>query len=61
MCDAGYGPIAAEIIASRLEGINRVHGGAIPVGVKMEPFPPVLPNGSRSSPPKDLSKGADES
>ena len=33
------------------------HGDVFPVGVKMTPFPPVSPNGSRSFPSKNLSKG----
>ncbi len=34
--------------------------GVFPVGVKMKPFPPVAPNGSRSFPSKNLSKGVNE-
>lgn len=33
------------------------HGDVFPVGVKMKPFPPVSPNGQRSFPTKELSKG----
>lgn len=36
------------------------HGDVFPVGVKMTPFPPVAPNGSRSFPSKNLSKGVNE-
>jgi hypothetical protein len=36
------------------------HGDVFPVGVKMKPFPPVSPDGSRSFPSKRLSKGAGE-
>ncbi len=36
------------------------HGDVFPVGVKMKPFPPVAPNGSRSFPTKELSKGVGE-
>jgi len=36
------------------------HGDVFPVGVKMKPFPPVAPNGRRSFPSKDLSKGVNE-
>lgn len=33
------------------------HGDVFPVGVKMKPFPPLSPNGSRSFPSKNLSRG----
>jgi hypothetical protein len=33
------------------------HGDVFPVGVQMTPFPPVSPNGSRSFPSKNLSRG----
>lgn len=33
------------------------HGDVFPVGVKMKPFPPLSPNGSRSFPSKKLSRG----
>ena len=37
------------------------HGDVFPVGrSKMKPFPPVAPNGRRSFPSKNLSKGVDE-
>ncbi len=36
------------------------HGDVFPVGVKMTPFPPVSPNGNRSFPSKNLSRGANE-
>ena len=36
------------------------HGDVFPVGVKMTPFPPVSPNGSRSFPSKNLSKGINQ-
>ena len=36
------------------------HGDVFPVGVKMKPFPPVSPDGSRSFPSKRLSRGAGE-
>jgi hypothetical protein len=36
------------------------NGDVFPVGVKMKPFPPVSPNGSRSFPSKNLSKGVGE-
>lgn len=37
------------------------HGDVFPVGnVKMKPFPPVAPNGKRSFPTKNLSKGVGE-
>jgi len=36
------------------------HGDVFPVGVRMTPFPPLSPNGSRSFPSKNLSKGAGE-
>lgn len=36
------------------------NGDVFPVGVKMTPFPPVAPNGTRSFPSKDLSKGVNE-
>lgn len=37
------------------------HGDVFPVGkAKMKPFPPTSPNGSRSFPRKNLSKGASE-
>ena len=36
------------------------HGDVFPVGVKMEPFPPLSPNGSRSFPSKDLARGHGE-
>ncbi|MDP6523792.1 MAG: DUF1080 domain-containing protein [Kiritimatiellia bacterium] len=36
------------------------HGDVFPVGVKMKPFPPLSPNGSRSFPSKNLSKGHGE-
>ncbi len=37
------------------------HGDVFPVGpVKMKPFPPVAPNGKRSFPSKNLSKGINE-
>jgi len=36
------------------------HGDVFPVGVKMKPFPPVAPNGSRSFPSKNLTKGVKE-
>lgn len=36
------------------------HGDVFPVGVKMDPFPPLSPNGKRSFPSKNLSKGANE-
>lgn len=37
------------------------HGDVFPVGVsKMKPFPPVSPNGQRSFPSKNLSKGVGE-
>jgi hypothetical protein len=36
------------------------HGDVFPVGVKMKPFPPISPNGQRSFPKKELSKGHGE-
>lgn len=36
------------------------NGDVFPVGVKMTPFPPVSPNGERSFPRKNLSKGVAE-
>ena len=36
------------------------HGDVFPVRAKMKPFPPISPNGSRSFPTKDLSKGINE-
>ena len=36
------------------------HGDVFAVGVKMKPFPPLSPNGSRSFPSKNLSKGINE-
>jgi hypothetical protein len=36
------------------------NGDVFPVGVKMKPFPPISPNGSRSFPSKNLSKGVGE-
>ena len=36
------------------------HGDVFPVGVQMTPFPPVSPNGSRSFPSKNLSKGINQ-
>ena len=36
------------------------HGDVFPVGVKMKPFPPLSPNGKRSFPSKNLSKGINE-
>lgn len=36
------------------------HGDVFPVGVQMEPFPPVSPNGSRSFPSKNLSRAHSE-
>jgi hypothetical protein len=36
------------------------HGDVFPVRVKMTPFPPVAPNGKRSFPSKNLSKGKGE-
>ena len=36
------------------------HGDVFPVGAQMKPFPPVSPNGERSFPTKQLSKGIDE-
>jgi len=36
------------------------NGDVFPVGVKMKPFPPISPNGQRSFPRKDLSKGVGE-
>ena len=36
------------------------HGDVFPCGVKMKPFPPVAPNGTRSFPSKDLSRGVNE-
>lgn len=36
------------------------HGDVFPVGVKMEPFPPVAPNGRRSFPSKNLTLGINQ-
>jgi len=36
------------------------HGDVFPVGVKMKPFPPLSPNGSRSFPSKNLTRGINE-
>lgn len=36
------------------------NGDVFPVGVKMTPFPPLSPNGERSFPRKNLSKGSPE-
>jgi len=36
------------------------HGDVFPVGVKMRPFPPLSPDGSRSFPSKNLTKGHGE-
>ncbi len=36
------------------------NGDVFPVGAKMKPFPPVAPNGERSFPSKNLSKGVNE-
>jgi len=36
------------------------HGDVFPVGTQMKPFPPVAPNGKRSFPSKQLSKGINE-
>ena len=36
------------------------HGDVFPVGVKMKPFPPVAPNGQRSFPSKETTKGINE-
>jgi hypothetical protein len=33
------------------------HGDVFPVGVNMKPFPPISPNGQRSFPSKNLSRG----
>lgn len=36
------------------------HGDVFPVGIKMKPFPPLSPNGARSFPSKNLSRGHGE-
>lgn len=36
------------------------HGDVFPVRAKMKPFPPVAPNGKRSFPTKELTKGVNE-
>lgn len=36
------------------------HGDVFPVGVKMKPFPPVSPNGSRSFPSKELTRDTEQ-
>lgn len=36
------------------------HGDVFPVGVKMDPFPPISPNGQRSFPSKNLTKGINQ-
>ena len=36
------------------------HGDVFPVGVSMKPFPPIAPDGKRSFPTKQLSKGVGE-
>ena len=36
------------------------HGDVFPCGVKMKPFPPAAPNGTRSFPSKNLSRGVKE-
>lgn len=36
------------------------HGDVFPVRAKMKPFPPVAPNGTRSFPSKNLSRGTNE-
>jgi len=36
------------------------HGDVFPVGVKMKPFPPLSPDGSRSFPTQERSKGVGE-
>jgi hypothetical protein len=36
------------------------HGDVFAVGVKMNPFPPLSPNGKRSFPSKNLTKGINE-
>ncbi|MEY2598481.1 MAG: hypothetical protein RLZZ142_740 [Verrucomicrobiota bacterium] len=56
--DHGYTEITAK--AGRKTDWFGTNGDVFPVGVKMTPFPPLSPDGSRSFPRKHLSKGHGE-
>lgn len=57
--------IEVQVLDLEYGGANKAnwytsHGDVFPVGVNMRPFPPVAPNGKRSFPTKNLSKGKNE-
>jgi len=59
--DVGYTKHFEERHKPRKADWFTCHGDVFPVGAaKMTPFPPVAPNGTRSFPSKDLSKGVGE-
>jgi hypothetical protein len=59
--DLGYKEFFEERHKPRKADWFTCHGDVFPVGAaKMTPFPPVAPNGKRSFPSKELSKGVGE-
>lgn len=59
--DVGYKEFFEKRHAPRKADWFTCHGDVFPVGAaKMTPFPPVAPNGKRSFPSKNLSKGTGE-
>lgn len=55
--DHGYAEVYEQRTGKKPDWFTS-NGDVFPVGVKMTPFPPVSPNGERSFPTKNLSKGA---
>ncbi|MFT5126916.1 MAG: hypothetical protein ACI8W8_000513 [Rhodothermales bacterium] len=59
------GGIEVQVLDLEYGGKNKAnwytsHGDVFPVHVQMTPFPPVAPNGKRSFPTKNLTKGKNE-
>ena len=57
--------IEVQVLDLEYGGANKAdwytsHGDVFPVGVRMTPFPPLSPNGSRSFPSKNLTKGVNQ-
>ena len=60
--DLGYKDVYLAGGKNRVADWFTSHGDVFPVGgqTKMKPFPPVAPNGKRSFPSKDMTKGLNE-
>ena len=57
--DNGYSERYEKDTGKKAEWFT-THGDVFPVGVRMKPFPPLSPDGSRSFPRKNLSRGSSD-